>query len=272
MDGAEEKEVAAGGGGHFDFGGEAIGGEGRPGVEVGAGLQHDLGAGLALEGPSKAAIGPRCERGKGEGGGGGDGDGVEGAAQADEADEASARVEASTLVHSVQRGASAGREAVLTHGGLEALSKVLREQSTDAQVVRDATRAIMALAAHDHTGRVLRGDGVAVCLSALDAQPEDVEVATAVLTTLREIALEHPNPLRTTRVVQATLRALTTFHDDEVVASRACGLFTNLTNDADRPLLAGLIAHDHDLAALCRAGVARAVVRALTKGFCPNCT
>ena len=44
-------------------------------------------------------------------------------------------------MHSVQRGASAGREAVLTHGGLEALSKVLREQSTDAQVVRDIQAA-----------------------------------------------------------------------------------------------------------------------------------
>jgi hypothetical protein len=49
VDGAEEKEVAAGGGVHFHFGGEEVGGEGCPGVEVGAGLEDDLGAGLALQ-------------------------------------------------------------------------------------------------------------------------------------------------------------------------------------------------------------------------------
>ena len=69
LDRAEEKEVAARSGVNVHLGGEAIGGERRPGLEVGAGLQHDLGAGLPLEGPSQAAIGPRCERGEREGGG-----------------------------------------------------------------------------------------------------------------------------------------------------------------------------------------------------------
>ena len=186
-------------------------------------------------------------------GGGGGADGVSSSSGGGDG----MRVVAGLEVLSISGGAAAGREAVLSAWGLEAVARVI-SRCDDKYVYRDALRAMMALASGEQAAKVLRAGGLETTLAAMRKFPDDQECTTLGLTTLRELAIDNARQMRSTEVVDAAKFALERFPDVEDIACRALGLLTNLANDPE-PLLA------MPRRQLCRHGVPKLLVESLAR-------